>query len=353
MIALDAHSVAQTTPTGEAIARVVEAGWPLGPVAHCVLLRRGFNQVYEVRFAGGLRTIARLSADRPRGAPNVAYEAALLTHLRAKGMAVAAPLPRADGSFSLPLEMPEGPCVLLLFHFLPGEPPGEDLADIEATGRGLAQLHGAAQSYQGPQSLYSLELPLLLDAPLQRILAAPTVDEPLHREFSSLAHGLRQRFAALPSLSRVHCHGDCHGGNNFMADGTGNAQGHRVAAFFDFDDAGPGLLAYDLSVYLWTLLPRTPDTPTAGPVLERWRRYLAGYTSVRTIPPQDMAAVGPCVAMRQLWLIGEYAGRIPVWGTQVMPTHWLRKQAPLLRGWMDMAVGDLLEPMNTGVKPKR
>ncbi|WP_082517143.1 phosphotransferase enzyme family protein [Acidovorax sp. Leaf78] len=357
MIALDPHFIAQTTPTGEAIARAVEAGWPLGPVAHCVLLRRGFNQVYELRFASGLHAIARLSAERPRGDPNIAYETALLTHLRAHCIPVAAPLPAADGSFSVVLALPEGARALLLFDFLPGDPPGESLVDIEATGRGLAQLHGAAQSYAGPESHYTLDLPLLLEASLQRMLTAPTVDAALEREFTALAENLRSRFAALPNLTRVHCHGDCHGSNNFMADSHDNPEGaerSRVAAFFDFDDAGPGLLAYELSVYLWVLLPRSLETPATAAVMERWHRYLAGYTGVRAIHAADLAAIAPCLALRQFWVMGEYAGRIPVWGTQAMPTHWLRKQPALMRAWMDLPPADQLaaqEPAKAATAP--
>jgi Ser/Thr protein kinase RdoA (MazF antagonist) len=341
MMAFDALSIAQTTPTGDAIARAVAAGWALGPVEHCVLLRRGFNQVYELRFASGLHAIARLCAERPRGAPNIAYETALLTHLRHGGIPVAAPLPAADGSFSVALALPEGGRALLLFDFLAGDPPGESLVDIEATGRGLARMHNAAQGYHGPPSRYTLELPLLLDAPLERMLAAPSVDAALGREFAALAGGLRQRFAAWPGLTRVHCHGDCHGSNNFMSDGRGQGdESSRVAAFFDFDDAGPGLLAYELSVFLWVLLPRSLETPLSAALLERWQRYLAGYTRVRPVPPQDLAAIAPCLAVRQFWVMGEYAGRIPVWGTQALPTHWLRKQIPLMQAWMDLPTAE-------------
>ena len=343
MISVDAHSIAQTTPTGAAIAQAVASGWAhLGPVAHCVLLRRGLNQVYEVRFQSGLRTIARLCAERPRGEPNLAYETALLTHLQAHGIPVAAPLATPDGAFHVPLALPEGLRALLLFDFLLGEPPGESLADLEATGRSLARLHLAAQSYAGPSSLYTLDLPLLLDASLQRMLAAPTMDAALGREFQALAHDLRARFAALPALARVHCHGDCHGGNNFMAEGAEASQDTRVAAFFDFDDAGPGLLAYELGVYLWAILPRNPLTPATPALLEQWQRYLAGYASVCPVPEADLEAIGPGLALRHFWIMGEYAGRIPVWGTQAMPTHWLRKQPVLMRAWMQLPTADRL-----------
>lgn len=337
MFALNADSIAQTTPTDDAIARFVTCHWALGPVRDCVLLRRGFNHVYELRFENGRHTIARLSADRPRGAPNIAYETALLLHLQARGIPVAAPLAAANGAFSMTLDLPEGPRALMLFDFLPGDPPGESLVDIEATGQGLAQLHAAARDYAGPASRYTLDLPELLDASLQRLLATPTVDAVLAHEFSALAHDLHARFATLCGLTRVHCHGDCHGSNNFMTDSpVEGGAAHRMASFFDFDDTGPGLLAYELCVYLWVLLPRSLETPLSAAALERWQRYLAGYTRVRAVPEADMAAIAPCLAVRQFWIMGEYAGRIPVWGTQAMPTHWLRKQVPLMRAWMDL-----------------
>ena len=241
-------SIAQTTPTGSAIAQCVARAYAFPDAVACELLRRGFNHVYGLRFADGRRAVARLSAERPRGAPNTAYEAAMLLHLKARGAAVAAPLPTRAGAAATAMDLPEGPRTLMLFEHLDGDAPGEALADIEATGRGVARLHEASQDYEGPASRYVLELPFLLDASLQRLYAAPTTDEALREAFGAIAQRLHERIAAMPALTRVACHGDCHGSNNFMTDG---ADGARVASFFDFDDAGPGWLAYELCVYLW------------------------------------------------------------------------------------------------------
>src|SRR5262245_41543278 len=89
-------AVAQTTPTGQAVAQLVARDYALGEVAECALLRRGFNHVYGLRFGDGRRAVARLSAERPRGLPNTHYEAALLAHLKDAGAAVAASLPARD-----------------------------------------------------------------------------------------------------------------------------------------------------------------------------------------------------------------------------------------------------------------
>lgn len=327
------HAIAQTTPAPQAMARAVEAAYDLGPVVACELLRRSFNQVYGLRFASGQRTVVRLCADRPRGAPDLAYETALLRHLRAAAVPVAAALPTRTGADWVDLQLPEGVRPLVMFEHLDGEPPGESLPDITATGRGLALLHAASSRYAGPACRYTLDLPHLLDGALHQLLASPTLDGALRTQFSAVARELHERINALrPGLTQVHGHGDCHGSNNFMSQA---ADGTRQAHFFDFDDAAPGLLAYELCVFLWNQLPRSASTPASAAALERCRSYLAGYESVHPTSCADKAAIGPCMAVRQLWLMGETAGRATTWGTQALPTAWLHKQLPLLREWMD------------------
>ena len=70
----------------------------------------------------------------------------------------------------------------------------------------------------------------------------------------------------MADLTRVHCHGDCHGSNNFV---NTAADGSRVASFFDFDDAGPGQLAYDIGVFLWVNMPQSVGTALDGDALNK------------------------------------------------------------------------------------
>ena len=334
MLTVSPGDIAQTTPTGGAIARIVERSYAMGDVNSCVLMRRGFNHVYEVRFYDQRRAVARLCAWRPRGAPNTAYETAMLYHLKAAGARVAAPLLARDGTAGVTMDLPEGPRSLVLFEYLDGDMPGESLPDTEATGRGLALLHELAKGYSGPPSRYALDLPNLLEASLQRLCTASTMDDALREDYAAVAQRLNARITALlPELTQVACHGDCHGGNNFVTDGP---EGTRVASFFDFDDAGPGFVAYELCVYLWNALPRKVGGVLDEAGLARWQRYLAGYRSVRPLTQTDFQAIAAFVAVRQFWLMGEYAGRIDVWGAQSMPTNWLRTQAKVMAYWESM-----------------
>lgn len=328
-------AIAQSTPTAAAIAAVVSRHYELGVVLACEFLRRSFNQLYGLRFTDGRRVVARLSSERPRGEPNIAYEAALLRHLRHHGVPVATCLPASDGADAVVIDLPEGPRALMLFEHLDGEETSDATQDIQAFGSGLAALHRAAASYSGPASRYTLDLDHLVSRPLDRVIAASTMTQELRPQFVSLVERLRSRIEAMEGLTYVVCHGDAHGSNNFI---TVDDQGRHQAAFFDFDDCGPGYLAYELAVYPWSLHPRTADGEMSDKALARWSRFLAAYRDVRAVSEQDIQAVPSFMAARQLWLMGEYAGRVPVWGSQAMPTSWLRRQVRMLTAWETMVL---------------
>jgi Ser/Thr protein kinase RdoA (MazF antagonist) len=248
--------IAQSTPTASSIGALVEARYGLGEVVESEFLRRSFNQVYRLGFASGRRVVARICAERPRGGPNVTFEAAALEHWAHVGCQVSRCVTTATGEVAIQVPLPEGSRTLMLFEYLDGEFTGESTADIQAFAHGLAALHQGGESYRGPASVYTLDLDYLLLGPLDGLLRAPSMTGELRPQFEKLGLRLHDEILALGELSRVLCHGDAHGQNNFV---TTNTEGHRQAIFFDFDEAGPGYLAYELAVYPWNLYPRVPD----------------------------------------------------------------------------------------------
>ena len=298
----------------------------LGAIEHCELLRRGFNEVYEVRAATG-HYVARLSALRARGPSNVPYEMAQLSHLALQGAGV------AEGvAGPLRLELPEGARDLAVFRYVEGASP-ESAADFGVTGEGLALLHQAAEGYAGPPSRYTLDLDHLVRRPLGWLLEAPTMDGALRDEFALLAEQVLQQIGDAQGLTRVACHGDCHGGNNFIHTAQ---DGRPGTSFFDFDDSGPGWLAYDLCVLLWALLPRRIEPELSEEVATKYGAFLDGYRRTRAVPEVDLDAIPLFLAVRNIWLLGEFASRRHHWGSQALPTAWLRKQVPIMRSWISL-----------------
>lgn len=322
--------IAQSTPTAAAIARVVQAGYPLGEVVAGEFLRRSFNQVYRLSLADGRHVVARLCAERPRGEPALRYEADVLQHLRARGCPVAASLPTARGEVALRVALPEGERALMLFEHLDGEATSDLPANLEAFGRGLARLHAAGEDMQSPAPHYTLDLDHLLLRPLEWLLRAPTMTAELRPRFEALGLRLQKRIRALGELTQVLCHGDAHSDNNFV---RAQGDGAREAVFFDFDETGPGYLAYELAVYPWWLHPRSVDGQWSDKALARWSHFIAAYQAVRPLSDADRAALPLFVAVRQFWLLGEYAGRVPVWGSQAMPLDFLQRQVKVFTQW--------------------
>jgi Ser/Thr protein kinase RdoA (MazF antagonist) len=327
-----------STIDGSALHDAIASAYDFDSEFTCRLLNRGFNDVYNLRLADGRRFIARLSSRRARGETNVAYEASLLLHLKASGAHVAAPILTTAGTVGIELEAMEGRRSLVIFEFLAGDPPGIELQDIETMAASLARLHILSRGYAGPPSKYVLDLDHLVHRPLQRLLSHASMDEILAGRLRCVVSDLIAQVDVLKPLTMVACHGDCHGGNTFMTD---SPDGSRIASFFDFDDGGPGYIAYDLAVYLWANLLNSKEPEPNASELERWKCFIDGYRELTLLSSNDYAAIAPFVSARHLWFLGEYASRCDEWGSARLPPRWLRKQVRKLEQWATLKTPDV------------
>lgn len=335
---IDPHLIsAHTTAAPSSVAHWVSLHYGLA-VQQCHLIRRGLNDNYLVRLADGTRCVARLYSLRPRGGFNIDFECALLAHLDAQGAGVAVPRLAADGRAHVHLQFPEGARALALFAHAEGAVP-DTLADFELTGSGLARIHEAARTYAGPPSIYTLDGPYLAGRTLEYLRAHPSVDEALVQALQVRAQRLLDELAAAgPGLTRVLCHGDTHGFNNHV---YRDASGAPKALFFDFDDAGPGFLAYDLAVLPWSHLFRKGLNEPDDALRERWTLYLGAYRMAGgQVSGHDLQALPMFLQLRHLWNMGEAFGRLHHWGINVFSIEWLRKQPDVMDAWgrIDLSV---------------
>lgn len=322
--------VSHTTAAASSVSDWVAQHYGL-QVQQCYLIRRNLNDNYAVWGTDGSRYVARLCAIRPRGAFNVDFEVALLAHLHANGVGVATPVLAAKGAASVTLPFPEGPRALVLFRHCDGAVP-DTPEELHLTGATLAQIHSAAQSYAGPASRYVLDGHHLAGRTLGYLSAHPEIDPTVLDAYRQLIECLLSELANVEgTLTRVMCHGDTHGFNNHV---TTDADGVQRAAFFDFDDAGPGFLAYDLCVWLWSNLPRKAPMEPDEALLKRWQQYLAGYRAGGgRVTDADLAALPLFVQLRHLWNMGEGVARIHHWGANMMSADWIKKQPDVMAAW--------------------
>ncbi len=97
------------------------------------------------------------------------------------------------------------------------------------------------------------------------------------------------------------------------------------AAFFDFDDGGPGFLAYDLSVFLWA------KVSFGRRLTAMWNAFVDGYRAIRPIAQNDFEAAHRFVVIRHMWIMGEYASRIDEWGANSV--DWIARETDFLKAW--------------------
>ncbi len=317
-----------STASAEAVAAFVAERFPVGAIASCRLVRRGLNDTYAIA-AENRRCLLRLSRHGRRGVSDLAWEAAFLAHLAARGVPVAAAIRGHDGSFVAATTLPEGERLALLFEEAPGRMPQATPADATAHGETLAAIHTAGADFRTDAQRFDLDLDHLVDRPLAS-LSRLLGDRPDDRAYlEALARRLRTLVAErASSLTRGLCHGDCHGINARIGPGG-------VATFFDFDDGGPGWIAYDLAVFLWNARSLAPDRRPL------WRPFLKGYQAHRPIAAADLAAIAIFVPIRHLWLIGEWAEGADGWGTEWLG-EFFDRQIEFLRQWEGDQLADPL-----------
>lgn len=318
-----------TTSRADAVAQFVAERYELALPLDCRMLNRGFNDVYLVVAASDERAIFRLSHHRARGAADVATETDFLTHLDRLGVPVATPVRARDGALFVRGQATEGVREGVLFRDLGGRAPeAASIVDARANGVTLAMLHDAAGSYAASAPLYRLDLDHLLHRPLARIHDSGIVDDAGARaDLGAVAARTSRSIETSGRLTWTHCHGDCHGFNARILKGG-------EAAFFDFDDGGPGYLAYDLAVFLWA------KVIFGRKLFAHWDAFIEGYRTVRPIMPDDLEAAHRFVIVRHIWLMGEYASRVREWGIE--PSGWIVREVEFLKAWETERVADRL-----------
>ncbi len=188
-------------------------------------------------------------------------------------------------------------------------------------------MHDAAESFRAAAPLYRLDLDHLLQKPLARIRESGLIEDEARMAALDAVSSRAARAIQRMEQTWTHCHGDCHGFNARISDAG-------VATFFDFDDGGPGYLAYDLAVFLWAKV-------SFGRRLHAmWHAFIDGYRTVRPIAPDDFEAAHDFVIVRHIWLMGEHASRRHEWGRE--PVAWIGREVDFLKTWEAERLGERL-----------
>ena len=316
----DLFPVTYSVPSGAALQEGVLTAYDIEPVINCKLFHMGLNDTYLVQGVSH-KYVLRVYRAGWRSLPDILFEVDMLNHLQAKGLPVAAPLVKKDGSFFTALNTPEGERYAVLFPYAPGKgfqrPPVPQ--QYYLYGMTLAQMHTVWDDFTSQHTRFQMDLDFLLDTPVQAFSSflKERPDEAAY--VLNLVNQLKERVLNLPleTLDYGICHGDPHGGNAHIAE-------DQVITFFDFDNGGPCWRAYDLATFRWSVTWNHADEAV-------WQAFLKGYRDHRPIDEVDIQAVPLFALIRHLYIVGMQSSHAYEWGSSFINEQYIDKHVKFLR----------------------
>jgi Ser/Thr protein kinase RdoA (MazF antagonist) len=256
----------------------------------------------------------RLERIEHRSLEMVELEAHLLAHLHSASASVAAPVPRADGTFATALSFEDHE----LAGFLCEEAAGHAVADptppqAHALGRALALLHQLGDARLARRRLV-IDMDYLVREPLRHLATSVPTDwyeahgiELLAARVATLVWG-----PLVGELPASFCHGDVHLENVYF-----NAD---TPILIDFGECGYAPSAHDLGCY-WR--KRILSGATGPSWKAEWRALLGGYATVRTLDQRELRAIPALAVLRAIRTMALPA--LP--GCEPWGADWLRDRA--------------------------
>ncbi len=295
--------VISTTLDTEYVADLVTQSFDFGTVEKCIFLSKGVNDTYLVAFEAS-QYIVRVFRHGWRNLDEILCEIDFVGHLASRSAPVANFLPSRCGAVAQTIECPEGERFVALMECAANsvyESHVVSTRDPFGYGRSVGLLHKLSEGFRASRPRKELDIEALICKPLATVLHHFPEKESelsyLRDQADSLIHEIKKLNDA--GLHKLFLHGDLTGGNANMAEGG--------YIFYDFDCCGLGWQAYDLAVFLWSLI--------LNGKLEFWSTFLAGYRSITKLDHPDEQAIGLFVAARSFWIMGYSMSSVPTLGS--------------------------------------
>jgi Ser/Thr protein kinase RdoA (MazF antagonist) len=227
---------------------------------------------------------------------HIAAEWHFIAHLASCGVPVAPAVPTRNGRLLLSFDAPEG-------QHLRQRP---SVSAVRSYGRHIATIHAVADAMSAPPNRPVIDLAAILDEAVadseRALVERPDVGIYLHECATRLRSGLDPLPKESPAYGVIH--GDVIRANALVGD-------DGTVTVIDFDFCGIGWRAYDVASYLLTIR----NAPTEAEFAEA---FLAGYTDIRALTPEEREAMPLFEAVRAIFAIGTPAKYVDHWGSEYL-----------------------------------
>ena len=313
--------------SAQALVDQVLSKYQLDATVSCRLFHRGINDTYLVR-DGAANYFLRISPTALRTQAQLEAEVDLLNTLNVHQLSVPAPVAQKDGNFVEALHAPEGVRYAILFRQIEGDPaPTFTPEQGEIYGKTAAKIHHLTDQQDQSYARFHHDLNYIFDEPLEQLIAFLTNHLENADDFlgsggteggvvgylQELGKMLKAEINQLPRTAPEYgiCHGDLLPDNALF-----NSQ--NQLGLLDFDEFGYGWRAYDIAIFLWSLVFPF-DRDEQGEIREA---FLRGYQSIRPLSEAELKALPYFVVLHHVWAGGGAARYFPTNAgiKQLLPT---------------------------------
>ncbi|GHA36730.1 aminoglycoside phosphotransferase [Devosia pacifica] len=271
--------------------------WELPGTGECWLINYSENRTFGITSDAG-QYVLRVHRPGYQSLDNINSELAWLEALgRDTELRVPVPIAGLDGAYIQHLPFGSGTAACVLFRHIPGHEPQLDtglVPHFRTLGRYAATLHRHAATWEKPASFqrheWSAEQILDPDGLWGDWRRSPDVDNTIRPVLDRVDAQLRSDIAAYGKGPEQFglIHADMRLGN-LLIDGDD-------LALIDFDDSGFCWFAYDFAA----AVSFHEDSALLPELREAW---FEGYLPVRTLQPEDIAAMDCMLILRRMALL--------------------------------------------------
>ncbi|AYL96117.1 phosphotransferase enzyme family protein [Mucilaginibacter celer] len=298
----------------------------------CRLLVRNVSDTYILESATG-KYIFKIYRDAHRKQEEIRGEVELLTVLFEKGASVSRPIPDKSGEILQVFNAAEGTRYGVLFTWAEGKPVYTMTdSQLETVGREMAILHDISSSIQLSYQRKAYSVETVIIRPLEVVEPAFAG---LEEEYDYLKHTAKEVINQYQNFFSGFNYGYCHFDflpKNFHFDDN------DVITFFDFDFAGEGFLAYDItSFFIHFFLEFTTGKITAEEARRAFGVFVDSYRKVRRLSDEEISAIPYLGFGFWVFYLGFQYENFDDWSNLFFGPKFLKERTALIKKWMDTA----------------
>jgi Ser/Thr protein kinase RdoA (MazF antagonist) len=298
----------------------------------CRLLIRNVSDTYVIESATE-KYIFKIYRDAHRKLEEIKAEVELLNILFEKGAKVSRSIPDKNAKILQVFNAAEGTRYGVLFSWAQGSVIYAMTDEqLEVVGKEMAAIHNITSSIELSHYRKEYSINTTIIEPLKIIEPAFSGLEEEYDYLKQTAGDVIAKYNQFaPGFSYGYCHYDFFP-KNFHFTETGEI------TFFDFDFAGKGLLAYDItSFFIHYFLEVTSGKITEQQGRDAFKTFIASYRKVRPLSDEEIHAIPYLGFGFWVFYLGFQYENFDDWSNLFFGPKFLKDRVALIKKWMETA----------------